>query len=91
MPRGQEQTPVPAGGEGGSGWWPVMPALQAPTGVPGEGAEVLNCQQLLRQPLRSGLEVGDRGGGREPLAPVEPRLHPPLRPVFSQHLASQGG
>lgn len=24
---------------------------ESPTGVPGEGAEVLNCQQLLRQPL----------------------------------------
>lgn len=55
--------PVPAqqtvwGGPGrgvGAGWVTrlVMPAVarESPTGIPGEGAEVLNRQQVLRQPL----------------------------------------
>lgn len=50
---------------------------ESPTGVPGEGAEVLNCQQLLRQ--RSELIVGGGVQGRglgSQLTPADP-LAPP--------------
>lgn len=36
---------------------------ESPTGVPGEGAEVLNCQQLLRQASRFELIAGGGDAG----------------------------
>lgn len=43
---------------------------ESPTGIPGEGAEVELSASAAPAALSSSLEVGCRGGGTEPLAPL---------------------